>query len=177
MKSFKRVFPYVLAQWPRLVLIVIVALINSVLFSASIAAIIPLLKVMMGQEGLHGWVDRTIATERYGLAFYIPDKEDIASDPNMNHFLRVVSVRKNGASAKTGLRPNDMIIAVSDTNATTTSNAMLARLASADSNQPVTILRPPGQKLVMELGTPHLPFYAPYLSRAICGLKYLPCTR
>src|SRR5512140_3058318 len=125
MKSFKLVLPYVFQQWPLLGIIIFAALINSILFSATIATIIPLLKVMMGQEGLHGWADRTIASQRYGISFYVPDKQDLASDPKMNNYLRVVSVKNEKPAEKSGIRTNDLIISAAEPNTVMTSAEML----------------------------------------------------
>jgi len=58
MESFWRIFKYVWPQWPRLVVIAIAVVLIAILFSLSFATVVPLLKVMMGEEGLHGWVDR-----------------------------------------------------------------------------------------------------------------------
>ena len=73
MGEFKRIFKYVWPQWPRLVTIVISVLVIAILFAASFMTIIPLLKVMMGQEGLHGWADRKICSWRYGVKFHVPE--------------------------------------------------------------------------------------------------------
>ena len=76
MDSFKRIFVYVWPQWPRLIAIVISALVCAILFSLSFMTIIPLLKVMMAEEGLHSWVDRKTCDYRYGMDFYVPDMAD-----------------------------------------------------------------------------------------------------
>ena len=60
MDAFKRVFKYIWPQWHRLVVIFCAALVVGQLFSFSIATVLPLLKVMMGEEGLHGLVNRKI---------------------------------------------------------------------------------------------------------------------
>ena len=58
MKAFKQMLRYIWPQWPRIIVVVLSALVIAVLLSLSFVTIIPLLKVMMGEEGLHGWVDR-----------------------------------------------------------------------------------------------------------------------
>jgi hypothetical protein len=50
MKAFRRVFEYIWPQWHRLVTIGCSALLIGMLFSVSFATILPLLKVMMGEE-------------------------------------------------------------------------------------------------------------------------------
>ena len=68
---------YIRPQWPRIVVVVCGALIVSLLLSLSFMTLIPLLKVMMGEEGLHSWVDRKSCNWRYGVDFYVPDMADL----------------------------------------------------------------------------------------------------
>jgi subfamily B ATP-binding cassette protein MsbA len=143
MKSLKRVLPYVWPQWPRLLIIVLSAMFNSVLFSTTVVSIIPVLTVMMGQEGLHGWVDRVIVSRQYDMKFYVASKEDLASDPNMNYYLRVVEIKKNGAAAEAGIAVNDKIIAVrnpADANTSPMSNSeILSRLATVPAQKEIVV--------------------------------------
>jgi subfamily B ATP-binding cassette protein MsbA len=116
MKAFWRVFEYIWPQWPRLIVIFISVVLISTLFSLSFMTIAPLLKVMMGQEGLHGWVDRKICSYRYGLKFYMPDRADF-SDPNkvgIAFYLTVTGVKEDSLADKAGLRSRDDIIGADD---------------------------------------------------------------
>jgi subfamily B ATP-binding cassette protein MsbA len=116
MKAFWRVFEYIWPQWPRLIVIFISVILISVLFSLSFMTIAPLLKVMMGQEGLHGWVDRKVCSHRYGLKFYTPDRADF-SDPNkvgIAFYLIVTSVKEDSLGEKAGLLPRDYIVGAGD---------------------------------------------------------------
>jgi len=112
MKSFRRSFKYVWPQWPRLAVIFVSALTISVLFSLSFVTVIPLLKVMMGEEGLHGWVDRKVCRWRYGIDFYVPETVDFieSSDRNIAYHLRVTSVEEDSPAEKAQLKPGDRII-------------------------------------------------------------------
>ena len=112
MKAFKRVFEYIWPQWHRLLVIVFSSVLVAVLFSFSIATVLPLLKVMMGEEGLHGWVDRVISQDRYGVNFYLPDSIDL-SDPNkldVLYHLRITNVEKGGLAEQAGLAEGDEIV-------------------------------------------------------------------
>jgi len=112
MKSFKRVFKYVWPQWHRLVTIACSALLIGMLFSFSLATVLPLLKVMMGEEGLHCWINRKISEDRYGFSFYVPDRIDL-SDPNnpeVAYRLRIVDVKKVGFANQAGLERGDLIV-------------------------------------------------------------------
>lgn len=103
---------YITPQWHRLVVIIITAVLIGFLFSLSFATIIPLLKVMMGEEGLRGWVDRKICNIRYGMDFYVPDSIDYSADTqdNYSHHLLVVSVDEEKKAYKAGIRENDRIV-------------------------------------------------------------------
>ncbi|MCP4255989.1 MAG: ABC transporter ATP-binding protein [Planctomycetes bacterium] len=111
MNAFKRVFDYIWPQWHRLVTIGCSALLIGVLFSVSFATILPLLKVMMGEEGLHGWINREISESRYGL-FFVPDSFELA-DPNnlgLTHYLRVASVKRKSFAEQAGIKSEDLIV-------------------------------------------------------------------
>jgi len=112
MKAFKRVFVYIWPQWHRLVTIGCSALLIGILFSFSFATILPLLKLMMGEEGLHGWINRKICEKRYGLCFYVPDSVELA-DPNnrdIAYFLKIAGVKINSPAEQAELKPQDQIV-------------------------------------------------------------------
>ncbi len=116
MKSFRRIFKYIWPQWHRLVVIVVSAMMIGILFAVSIGTVLPLLKVMMGEEGLHGWIDRLIAKDRYGVSFYVPDKIDVF-DPNKRdilYHLRITAVKDDSQAAIAGLEQGDGIVGIPD---------------------------------------------------------------
>jgi len=111
-RSFERLFKYVWPQWPRLIIIVISAMIIGVLFAFSVGTSLPLLKVVMNEEGIHGWIDRTISNERYGVSFYLPDKIDLSNPDNtdMLYHLRVTGIVADSPAEDAGLQENDLIV-------------------------------------------------------------------
>jgi len=116
MNPFRRLFQYVWPQWPRVIFVVASALVVAALLSLSFITVIPLLKVMMGKEGLHGWVDRKTCQYRYGLDFYVPESVDFTSQENQGiaYYLLVLDVEKGSLAEAAGLRPADRIIGVAD---------------------------------------------------------------
>ncbi len=147
MKSFNRIFKYIWPQWHRLVVIVVSAMMIGLLFALSIGTVLPLLKVMMGEEGLHGWIDRLIAKDRYGVSFYVPDKIDL-SDPNKRdivYHLRITAVKEGSQAAIAGLEQDDLIVGVTSTPTeqdkagTVSSTKLLENLATAESNTELSI--------------------------------------
>jgi subfamily B ATP-binding cassette protein MsbA len=111
MKAFWRIFGYVWPQWPRIIVVVLSALILSSLLSLSFMTVIPLLKVMMGDEGIHGWVERKICSGRYGISFASSDGlgEVEAADA-----LVVTGLKKNGLAQKAGLEKFDVITGINE---------------------------------------------------------------
>jgi hypothetical protein len=111
--AFKRIWSYVWPQWPRVVAILFWSLLMAVMLSASMATMIPVLKVMMDEEGLHGWVDRKVCNWRYGMDFYLPDKADFyTSGEAMSKQLIIVHVKKDSWAAQAGLEVQDRIVGV-----------------------------------------------------------------
>ena len=116
MDSFKRMFKYVWPQWPRLITVVVTAIVCAALFALSFMTIIPLLKVMMGEEGLHSWVDRKTCDYRYGMDFYVPDMADVtdaqSSDLDIVYCLVVTGIEEDGIADKAGLGVQDKITGI-----------------------------------------------------------------
>jgi len=144
-QAFTRIFRYVWPQWPRLVVIVVSAVLIGVLFSLSFMTIMPLLKVMMGEEGLHGWIDRKTCDSRYGMDFYVPDTTDyMESESKIATYLRVTSVETDSPAAKAGIRPQDKIIGAGKImrqrgSDSISSAKLLEELAMIGHDQPITI--------------------------------------
>ncbi len=112
MKDFRRVFKYVWPQWPRIIVVVLSAIIIAILLSISFVTVIPLMKVMMGEEGLHGWADRKACEWRYGVGFSVPERADFIETNNQNvgYYLLVAGVEKTSFAEISGIRIGDRII-------------------------------------------------------------------
>ena len=114
MHSFARIIKYVKPQWPRVVVVVLAVIVIAVLFAGSFATVIPLLKVMMGQEGLHGWANRKICDWRYEVKFYVPESSDFADSNNLDiaNYLLITNVDDKGKAKQSNLQIQDQIIGV-----------------------------------------------------------------
>ncbi len=138
MKSLRSVFKYIWPQWRGLIVIVVSAMLISALYSLSFATISPLLTVMMGDEGLHGWFNRKVSSLRYGMKFYVSPPVDL-SDPNnpeVTYYLNIAEVKRGGLAEEAGLMPNDKIIGagsslVSESRDRVSSRQLLKELATA----------------------------------------------
>ncbi|MBN1804042.1 MAG: ABC transporter ATP-binding protein [Sedimentisphaerales bacterium] len=188
MDAFKRVFKYVWPQWHRLVTIGCSAVLIGVLFSFSFVTILPLLKVMMGEEGLHGWINREISESRYGLVFDVPTNVELADPNNLNikYYLKVAAVINKSHAKKAGLEKNDLIVGAAASSISgdqkIPSDKLLEEMATISNVKSIKIQyrRPdesgrliPGIKWV-ELTCGKKPLYANYARRL---LKRLPKER
>jgi ABC-type multidrug transport system fused ATPase/permease subunit len=86
------------------------------LLSLSFMTIIPLLRVMMGKEGLHGWVDRKSCDWKYSTVFYVPGTRDLAESGSrdIGYYLLVTDIEEGGLADVAGLKPGDTIVGVGD---------------------------------------------------------------
>jgi ABC-type multidrug transport system fused ATPase/permease subunit len=111
MKAFAQMLRYIWPQWPRIIVVVLSAVAIALMLSLSFVTIIPLMKVMIGTEGLHGWVDRKASEYFYGLEFYAPSPEELTDGdgPSLRTHLLVTKVEKDSLAERAGLRPQDRI--------------------------------------------------------------------
>ena len=184
MKDFRRVFKYVWPQWHRLVTIGCSALLIGILFSFSIATVLPLLKVMMGEEGLHGWIYRKINEKRYGLNLHVPDSIELSdpNNPDVAYFLRIAGVKKNSFAELAGLKPEDQIVGagsslINENRDKIPSNKLLEELATISNVKSIIVqyrkLDEYGESKLEseELRCGKKPFYADYAKRL---LRFIP---
>lgn len=165
MKDFTRLFAYIWPQWPRVIVVVLSAMVIAVLLSVSFMVIIPLLTVMLGNEGLHGWVDRTTCETAYGLKFYVPKSDELSEETarSLQTHLEVAGVKEDSLAEKAGIRRKDLIGNVVATDITLPSGErfypQLLQILANTTQQTVQldIERPDGQAYVsmsVEMSTP-----------------------
>jgi len=172
MKAFGRIFVYVWPQWHRLIAVVVSAMVIGILFSLSFATIVPLLKVMMGEEGLRGWVDRNVCNWRYGVDFYVPETPDFLNDPegDIAYYLLVNLVDEESPAEQAGVQVNDKIVGagealVGEALTKVTRAQLLEEMATANGDSIRLQIRRDNaagvpERLAFELSTPPKPFYA-----------------
>jgi ATP-binding cassette, subfamily B, bacterial MsbA len=158
-KEFSRVFKYIWPQWPRIVVVVCSAIIVAALLSASFLTIIPLLKVMIGQEGLRGWADREVCQMRYGVDFYVPEGIDFSGSKSGDYAssLLVASVKKKGSAKEAGLAGGDWVLAAGkEPNAAETKYTdLLEKIATADKDEITLNIRRGHEEKVLILADTH----------------------
>lgn len=108
--TYLRILSYLRPQWFRVVTVVFWSVVIAAMFSVSFLTILPLLKVMMNEEGLHCWVDRLTVQWRYGVVISIPDLSQ--EEPADTNAVRIIGLDEKGLACKAGLQQYDVIIAV-----------------------------------------------------------------
>ncbi len=174
MKAFWRIFDYVWPQWQRIIVVVVSALILSSLLSLSFMTVIPLLKVMMGDEGIHGWVERKICSSRYGISFASTDGLGEVETPDA---LLVSGLKKNMLAQQAGLAKFDIITGIGELKpekeGENISRAkLLEALATASANSELTLRfqRRSAEGLTkseLTFGTGPKPFYVNHIENLI----------
>ena len=129
--AFKRIWSYVWPQWPRVITVVFWSFLIAMMFAVSFMTILPLLKVMMNEEGLHGWVDRKTIEWRYGFNLAIPDP--IGQSDSDRNALRIVGIEEGSLSDEAGFLKFDRIIEIDGTSgAKVNYSDLLNQLATAE---------------------------------------------
>jgi len=181
MRNLFRVLHYVKIQYKLLILSFVFAFLTTALFSLSIAAMLPLMKVIIGEEGPQGWINRAIVKHRSGITIKAEELQEIipggGSRPAQRSPLLIQSIKKNSPAWEKGLKENDIILSVAagpDLEPESLDrDQLLDKLARINSPDPVQLSFRPlsGNEgsLSLRLKTP--PWYTP---AAYSLLKLLP---
>ncbi|MEA3225851.1 MAG: PDZ domain-containing protein, partial [Planctomycetota bacterium] len=173
MKPFWRIFKYIWPQWPRLIVVFSTAITVAILLSVSFMTIVPLMKVMLGQEGLHGWVDRKACDWKYGVDIYLPDAADITTGraQEMMYSLLVTGIEEDSLAHLAGLQNADRIVGVgayrpSEDKPTVAASKILEELATGDDAEIVVVVNrfDPNNELKPETLTLHTPSDEDFMS-------------
>lgn len=165
LSAFKRVWSYVWPQWPRVIAVIFWSALMAGMLSISLVTLIPILKVMMGEEGLHGWVDRKIVDHRYGMKFFLPDRSDLYESGDVfSSQLVIVGTEKDSWARQAGLRDQDRIVGVAESpDAEIETNALIMQeiIATQPAGQPLilTVQDLGNQVRAVEQEAPEKPFY------------------
>ncbi len=101
--------------------------------SVSILGAMPILKLLLEEEGLHGWVDRSVAGMRLGVTLVVQEE----ADPERPLSLIVARVDESSPLGKAGVIAGDRIVRVDGDSATP--RLMLRALSSTESDGELTL--------------------------------------
>jgi hypothetical protein len=143
--------------------------------------ILPLLKVMTGEEGLHNWVDRKVSSYRYGMEIYLPEKVDF-SKSDIAYYLHITNVREESLAQDCGLQKLNQIIGAGDfivdeEHEKIAAEKLLETLAKAPAKTQIDVQLRRFSKdgsfeiVAVKLKTGHRGFYLDYIEK---GTSFLP---
>ena len=127
-REFRRVLGLVWPYRRMLLLGLIATVVFAALHTASIGGAFPVFKIMLEDEGLHGWSDRTIAGGRLDVSFAPADHDGTV--------LRLLDVAKEGAGGQAGLVRFDEVQAADGR----TAQVLLRDLAQAKAGEVVSLV-------------------------------------
>ena len=170
MKYFRRVLTLLRPQYKSVIIVFICAFLAAGLFSLNIVAMLPMLKVMTREEGLHGWVHRAVVKDRFGLTFN-PQRqlEDFSKSEEQRSPtpLQVIKINdEDFAESALHIALDDIVIKAWQTGPEPAENMLhgqlLKTLALARTGQPVNlIIKHLDESLSSTTLTPEkIPFYA-----------------
>ena len=176
MKHLNRIFKYVWPQWPDIIVVIVSAIIIAGSLSLSFFSIGPLLRLMMGNEGVHGWVERKICSWRYGISFAVPGNIDQSSNNLTSNNLIINGIKNKSLSQKAELKALNVIIDINELRANNNANdispgRLLEVLATAESNTDFTIrindVENNFETTTLTMNSGEKPFYVDYIEKII----------
>jgi ABC-type multidrug transport system fused ATPase/permease subunit len=99
-----RILALIRPHWREVAVGVLLTLVFAGMHTLSVASLYPVLKVLLEPEGVRGWLDRTVAGERFGAVFAPPSDADATQ-------LLVTRVRGDAPAARAGVQAYDLVSA------------------------------------------------------------------
>jgi ABC-type multidrug transport system fused ATPase/permease subunit len=131
----------------RLAIAVLCVIAISVLWGGGLGLLGPAGKVLLSDEGLHGWAHATAASARLGISVtQLPTQKELGDGRMVSPVLHVTRVDADGPAAGT-LRAGDWLVGVAGETRLLSANAMARRIAGVQ----------PGRPLRLRVYNPNLP--------------------
>ncbi len=111
MENFRRSLRYL---WPyrlRLGVALLCVLCIAVLWGGGLGLILPAAKILISDEGLHGWGYKVVADKRLGVTTVQSPLKVPGQEPR--GAIQIVSVDSKGPAGKAGIKPRQWIVGVS----------------------------------------------------------------
>ncbi len=108
---FKRILKYVFQQKGLLVPSVILAFVVSILMAINISMMLPVFKMMLSDQGLHGWVDSFVVKDRTGVTLLIEEPKEFG-DGNISRFIPPMVTKLEVNDEDNNLKVGDEILEV-----------------------------------------------------------------
>ena len=142
MKYFFRSVRYVLPYRGRLIGSAVCVFAIAILWAGGFATMVPGMKILISDEGLHGWADQVMVEAR--LQLKVTKHQVVNSQVSATYVARVVSTSKKSVARQAGLKDDEWIIGGAAASASQPSGAnyeqMLQALAQQTSPEPWNLL-------------------------------------
>ncbi|MFP4054438.1 MAG: ABC transporter transmembrane domain-containing protein [Phycisphaerae bacterium] len=116
MEYFLRSLKYLKPYRKRLSVAVACVVLIAVLWGGGLAMLMPAMKILIGDEGFHGWAWNTMAQDRLGARIVqqrIPAGTRVDGQP-IALVLSVVDVEKDSPAHEAGIHPGDWLVGIGD---------------------------------------------------------------
>ena len=112
MKSFFRSLRYLRPYRVRLGIACTCVVLIALLWAGGLAAILPGAKILISEEGLHGWAWDSMLQDRLAVRVVRRDMAGIADFPAA--VIDLIEVAEDGPAAKAGIAPDQWIVGIGD---------------------------------------------------------------
>jgi ABC-type multidrug transport system fused ATPase/permease subunit len=149
MKSFIRSLRYLWPYRARIAAAIVCVLLIAVLWGGGLGMMLPASKILLSEEGLHGWAYLSLASDRMGArltlqktpAGTVMPASDGSAEP-LESVVNVVSVKSGSPAAQAGLREGDWLVGLAGGPAEIRrlrSDELVRRLAAVDQDRQVSL--------------------------------------
>ena len=114
MKNFRRSLKYLWPYRARLAASLVCVVLIAILWGGGLAALLPGMKILISEEGLHGWAWNSLTEDLLEARLVqqtVPPRPQIGS---LAKVLNVVSTPAEGQAAKAGIKDADWIVGLED---------------------------------------------------------------
>ena len=148
MKNFRRSLKYLWPQRRRLALAMVCVLLIAVLWGGGLGALLPGMKILISEEGLHGWAYNSVTRDRLGakvVCQVLPPGQTVqyeGTERSLVVVLSIIAVDEDGAAAGL-LLPSDWLVGISDDHQKPLwlrGELLARRIAELGPDQPVSLL-------------------------------------
>jgi ABC-type multidrug transport system fused ATPase/permease subunit len=166
MKNFRRSLRYLWPYRGRIAVAVVCVLLIASLWGGGLGLMFPGAKILLSDEGLHGWAYKVVADKRLGISS-VQSTVSVSGAPPQAA-VQIVQVHENGPAAKAGLKPRQWIVGLVEepaASAPTKEGEVVRSVAFAPPDRPV-VLRAYDQaalrltKIPLTLSPPTRPYAA-----------------
>jgi ABC-type multidrug transport system fused ATPase/permease subunit len=136
MKNFIRSLVYLRPSRLRLSVAVVCVVLIAALWAGGLGAMLPGLKILISEEGLHGWAWDSLTEDKLGVTVVRRNMEGIEGFPVT--VLDVVRVDEDSPAERAGLGANEFLFGIGD-DQPVPANALARRIADAEPGTPIKL--------------------------------------